>query len=270
MGTSIDHTDEGEEECRHQAVREHLQDSTCAGSLGHHEDGEGKGRPFLIPDPAVVAGDNLKTVVSGRQLVQGQEVLVSQILPFRAQPFQAVRVPDFVRGAVAEGREGDPDVPHPPGKDDVVFPAGLEDILGNAGPGALEAGENHRRGHRVGLDGAGIEGDEAVGRAQVDAAVPGDQAGVQGEQAGLEAVAGAERLLAAVVRGIADDAGIRGRPQLLAVEEDFLDVAVQEGFRALFAEQGESFPGSDINAVTTGSRQRRPGCPSPSRPFAPG
>ena len=40
MGTSIDHTDEGEEECRHQTVREHLQDCTRTGCLGHHQQGE--------------------------------------------------------------------------------------------------------------------------------------------------------------------------------------------------------------------------------------
>ena len=39
-GTVIDHTDAGEEEGRHQTVREHLQDSTRDGRLRHHQQGE--------------------------------------------------------------------------------------------------------------------------------------------------------------------------------------------------------------------------------------
>ena len=40
MRTTVDHTDEGKEEGRHQTVREHLQDSTSARGLGHHQQGE--------------------------------------------------------------------------------------------------------------------------------------------------------------------------------------------------------------------------------------
>ena len=38
--TVIDHTDNGEEEGRHQTVRQHLQDGTGSGSLRHHKKGE--------------------------------------------------------------------------------------------------------------------------------------------------------------------------------------------------------------------------------------
>ena len=37
---AVDHTDQGEEQGRHQAVRQHLQDGTRAGCLIHHQDGE--------------------------------------------------------------------------------------------------------------------------------------------------------------------------------------------------------------------------------------
>ena len=38
--TTIDHTDEGKEEGRHQTMRKHLQDGTRARGLGHHQQGE--------------------------------------------------------------------------------------------------------------------------------------------------------------------------------------------------------------------------------------
>ena len=40
MRTTVDHTDQGEEECRHQTVREHLEDSTGHCSLIEHQDCE--------------------------------------------------------------------------------------------------------------------------------------------------------------------------------------------------------------------------------------
>ena len=40
MGTSVYHTDKGEEQGCHQSVREHLQNSTRASCLVHHQDGE--------------------------------------------------------------------------------------------------------------------------------------------------------------------------------------------------------------------------------------
>ena len=40
MGTTIDHTDQGKEESRHQTMREHLQDSTRDSGLTHHEQGK--------------------------------------------------------------------------------------------------------------------------------------------------------------------------------------------------------------------------------------
>ena len=40
VGATIDETDEGEEECRHQSVRKHLKDGTCASGFGGHADGE--------------------------------------------------------------------------------------------------------------------------------------------------------------------------------------------------------------------------------------
>ena len=38
--TVIDHTDDSKEKGCHQTVREHLQNSTCASSLGHHQQSE--------------------------------------------------------------------------------------------------------------------------------------------------------------------------------------------------------------------------------------
>ena len=40
MGTSVYHTDKGEEQGCHQSVREHLQNSTRASCLVHHQNGE--------------------------------------------------------------------------------------------------------------------------------------------------------------------------------------------------------------------------------------
>ena len=40
MGTSVYHTDKGEEQGCHQSVREHLQNGTRASCLVHHQDGE--------------------------------------------------------------------------------------------------------------------------------------------------------------------------------------------------------------------------------------
>lgn len=40
VGTTIDHTDEGKEQCCHQTMRQHLQNSTCARGLCHHQQGK--------------------------------------------------------------------------------------------------------------------------------------------------------------------------------------------------------------------------------------
>ena len=40
MCTTVNHTDEGKEESRHQSVREHLEDGTRDGRLTHHQEGE--------------------------------------------------------------------------------------------------------------------------------------------------------------------------------------------------------------------------------------
>ena len=69
----------------------------------------------------------------------------------------------------------------------------------------------------------------------------------------MDPVIGPETLLLAVFGGIADDVGTRGQPDLLAVEDDFLDVTMdRKGRHAFLAENGQPLLCADIN--TAGGR----------------
>ena len=81
-----------------------------------------------------------------------------------------------------------------------------------AGARSVEAGEHDRRGNGIALDTAGVEGHKAVCGAQVDAPVPGREAGVGGEQRSLHTVVSAEFLHLAVQGGPADDGSLGGQP----------------------------------------------------------
>ena len=236
-------------------------------------DGKRESRAFVIPEGTVVGGGYVQPVFPGREPVQGDEILVSKSFPLLIQTLQPVGIADFLRRAVAEGGETDTEVPVPPGEADVLFPLGQEDVLGSVLAAGQETGEENRRRDIVLPDTAGIERDEAFGRAQIEGSVLGDETGRGGELPDPDSVIGAELLLPAAVRVVMDDGGRTGEPERVPVLEDVSDVHVRDDWRDLSVLQKyQSFLGAGIDAVRDGqqmvdlaggeaARAGRPFCP---------
>ena len=169
------------------------------------------------------------------------------------QALQAVGETDFLRGAEAEGGEGNVHIPHPPGNGEALPVLREENVHGQAGTGSREAGEQDGRRRCVYPDASGQEGNETVRGSQVDRSIPGDGAGVGGEGARVNAVIGPELFPSAFGKDIPDDGGAGGEPELVSVRGEPHDFhPVHEPFRFLLRKRGQALAGPGEYARGTG------------------
>ena len=98
----------------------------------------------------------------------------------------------------------------------------------------METGDEDGGRNPVLHDAAGEEGNDPVGRPQIDLALPGRQAGAGQELAAPDAVAGPELLPRIAARNEPDQGGRSGEPELGSVVGQILDVhALEVNFRLL-------------------------------------